>query len=1021
MNALQKKQFRRKLATTTTAVLPSLLGLSIALPIISATTLPVRADNIVVDNTEETSAETSFDDSEGTPAIEVRGADGKLTLTAETVEAHTTNTPPIKKYSVYANTGGEVVVEGHLNASSNSQQGHVLLSTGSGSIITLNSANLTVGANASNYTFGINATSGGQVTASGLVEIEINRGASNAINVLGTGSRFESTNHVDITINQGGSHGVAVDTGGQVELNTIDIYTQGESSRGIDVRGGGQLTANNVNIETTGGVDAYGILVSNAGSKVTLGGGIITNTASDPDEYAFQGSSALRTRSQAELEVTGTIALTTSVVGAEGARATGGSKITLNNTDIITNSAISDGLSIGRLVHPWESGSGTANSSIVSNGTLNIQTNDATSFGVKLAGDGAVLDADGENSNGSIHAAGTAIRYQAGTNQSASLRGMTLTHDGEAETFTTTYYPELHQNVNNAGNLIQVGGTQIIRNYTGGVDDTATYNDVEDAVTNSSLTLIDSTATAEDNRLLLHVTSSNAGVGSSFTFNNVYTHLRGGIVTDEGSTLAMSLDDFSTWTVTKDSNLTSLTNTEGFVVFDDNDTFKSLRTNNYTGGANSYISFNTQLGDDSSPTDLLIIDGGSAQGTSGVFVNNVNGAGAATVNNGIKLVDAINGATTNSDSFYLVGGPVAAGLNTYDLFRGGQSADTLTDDDWFLRSTGFRDETPAVAVFPVLGWRTALASLPNLSSRFRNQSDSEGEQRSARLASLNERLDGMISPKTSVKKDIWADIFSEGSKFKSGDAANTGFDTTTTGAQAGIDFLARENAAGRRSYAGVYLAHASSGGDVLRQNNRIGSIDFDNTSVGVYFTQYTPRGWYVDGVAQYSRLHNLKTRINGDTINTDGASYTLSIEGGRQLNRTGKFIIEPQAQLIYSRNSVDDAELSDSTQINISTLNAVTGRLGVRIHANPQRNKRFLPWLRANLWHTLNDDSKIRSGGSTLSTPIGSTIGEIQLGVSSNPRNNGAWSFHGSVGYQADLGGPQYSGWKGTIGLRKGW
>src|SRR5262245_17716066 len=63
----------------------------------------------------------------------------------------------------------------------------------------------------------------------------------------------------------------------------------------------------------------------------------------------------------------------------------------------------------------------------------------------------------------------------------------------------------------------------------------------------------------------------------------------------------------------------------------------------------SLIRFNTRLDGDSSPSDLLRI-GGTTTGTAGVFVTNVGGAGAETTANGILLVEAINGATTDRKS-----------------------------------------------------------------------------------------------------------------------------------------------------------------------------------------------------------------------------------------------------------------------------------------------------------------------------------------------------------------------------------
>lgn len=90
---------------------------------------------------------------------------------------------------------------------------------------------------------------------------------------------------------------------------------------------------------------------------------------------------------------------------------------------------------------------------------------------------------------------------------------------------------------------------------------------------------------------------------------------------------------------------------------------------------------NTYLGDDSSPSDRLVITG-SATGQSLLGIVNAGGPGAPTTGDGILVVDAVTGATTMADSFRL-GGRVAEGSYEYSLYRGGET----NGDSWYLRST----------------------------------------------------------------------------------------------------------------------------------------------------------------------------------------------------------------------------------------------------------------------------------------------------------------------------------------------
>ena len=109
-----------------------------------------------------------------------------------------------------------------------------------------------------------------------------------------------------------------------------------------------------------------------------------------------------------------------------------------------------------------------------------------------------------------------------------------------------------------------------------------------------------------------------------------------------------------------------------------------LTTTNYIGTGGT-IALNTFLGADGSPSDKLVINGGSATGNSLLRITNAGGPGAETVANGIPVVQAINGGTTAPGAFTLADGEVRAGAFDYRLFRGGLSGSN--PNDWFLRSS----------------------------------------------------------------------------------------------------------------------------------------------------------------------------------------------------------------------------------------------------------------------------------------------------------------------------------------------
>ena len=179
------------------------------------------------------------------------------------------------------------------------------------------------------------------------------------------------------------------------------------------------------------------------------------------------------------------------------------------------------------------------------------------------------------------------------------------------------------------------------------------------------------------------------GNGGNTTYNARNSILQGVVTTPAGSTSALSLTQGTVWTMTGNSKATSVANDASQIIYtaplaDPSllASYKTLTVTNYVGRGGS-VALNTYLGADGSPSDRLVIDGGSASGRSGLRITNTTGPGELTTGDGIRVVQAINGGTTAPAAFGL-SGPVAAGPYEYLLFRGGVTPGN--DDDWFLRN-----------------------------------------------------------------------------------------------------------------------------------------------------------------------------------------------------------------------------------------------------------------------------------------------------------------------------------------------
>ena len=207
---------------------------------------------------------------------------------------------------------------------------------------------------------------------------------------------------------------------------------------------------------------------------------------------------------------------------------------------------------------------------------------------------------------------------------------------------------------------------------------TVTFN-VQNALVN---TLVSSTGLVR----LMQVTDGSTGI-----LNASGSTLTGSIFTEPGSTSNVTLQNNSLWTMTGNSNVSNLINSSSLIQFTPPvgdptllSSYKTLTAVNYTGQGGT-LGLNTFLGADGSPSDRLVINGGSATGSSSLRITNAGGPGAETVADGIQVVQAINGGTSASGAFSLQGGSITAGAFDYFLFKGGVSPGS--QNSWFLRSS----------------------------------------------------------------------------------------------------------------------------------------------------------------------------------------------------------------------------------------------------------------------------------------------------------------------------------------------
>lgn len=556
--------------------------------------------------------------------------------------------------------------------------------------------------------------------------------------------------------------------------------------------------------------------------------------------------------------------------------------------------------------------------------------------------------------------------------------------------------------------------------------------------------------------------------------------LTGSAFTAAGSTSHLTLVD-SLWRMTGSSNLTTLVNDPSRIEFAPPlgdprlpSSYKTLTVSSY--GGDGTLALNTWLAADDSPSDRLVVLNGSSSGAGQVEIANTGGAGALTLGDGIRVVQAID-ATTAIDNFSLAG-RVVAGPYEYLLYRGGlggRSSSADAANSWYLRSVidcaapgapvppcptppdppapptpppppptppppippepvipAYRQEVSLVAALPAMAAIYGRALLDTLHERV-------GEEELLRQR-------GDLRPDRQGVNAGWVRYVGYDGEHDGGRQGIYGtrgpdFDYRFDALQIGLDLYRHvDEEDDSRKHAGFYLAYGRGNGDVrhnlLDYRYHAGDDSFVARTVGGYWTGFNARGAYLDAVAQYSwyDLRVASLAMPDSFTNADGLA--LSLEGGWPFNlnegdghsiEDGRWRLEPQAQVIWQQVDMDD--LDDATEhVRFSDGDSLVGRLGARLNRNGQHDNRegqlrsSNAWLRVNVWHEFRGEPRAefaaQSGYVPFAVDLGGSWGEVGVG--------GTWQvsatgyLYGDIDYSWSFDGDERA-WNGKLGMRWNW
>ncbi|HBJ7619059.1 TPA: autotransporter-associated beta strand repeat-containing protein, partial [Salmonella enterica subsp. enterica serovar Derby] len=461
---------------------------------------------------------------------------------------------------------------------------------------------------------------------------------------------------------------------------------------------------------------------------------------------------------------------------------------------------------------------------------------------------------------------------------------------------------------------------------------------------------------------------------------------------------------------------------------------------NYTGN-DGHLYLNTQLGDDSSPTDKLIVTGDTA-GSTTLHITNVNGLGAQTVN-GIEVIEV--GGQSDGD-FTLYKGHVDINAWTYTLKQDG--------GDWYLRSESDDvpddggDVTPPDDGGDVIPPDDGGDVTPPDDGGDVTPPDDGGDvtppDDSGDVTPPDDGGDvtppdddGDITPPdggdvTPVAPQYRADIGvylgnqwmarnlqmqtlydREGSQYRSADGSvwmrfkagkaesqavngNVDIDSDYSQFQLGGDILTWSDGAQSvtvglmGSYINASTDSTGNRGADGSQFSANGSVDGYN--LGLYATWFADaqshRGAYIDSWYQYGAYNNSVDNDGLSASRYDSAAHAVSLETGYRydiaLSNRNTVSLTPQAQVTWQRYSADTVIDDGGTRISGQNDDSWTTRLGMRVDGKLYKESgRIQPFMEVN-WLHASDNASATFGDTKVSQDLPNDRVEVKVGIQAN-------------------------------------
>lgn len=548
------------------------------------------------------------------------------------------------------------------------------------------------------------------------------------------------------------------------------------------------------------------------------------------------------------------------------------------------------------------------------------------------------------------------------------------------------------------------------KSWTGHLSGNGTLAKSGSGVLSLSGVLLQNELHLEDGSLFMHDLQAGTNVIGKSGAQLILTGTS--VLTGTIDPVDVTLNSGTTWNNTGHSLVDTLINSGhiNFVQSSGNFSPRSITMKNLDGRSGT-ITLNAVLGDSTSPTDKLVIDGGEAKGVTILNIRNVGGSGALTSGEGIHIVEAVNGALTGKA--FIQRHRIQAGAYDYILKK------SLNTEDWYLTSF----------ILPSPGQTTDRQNI------IRPEAAAYGANilavNSLFISTLHDRVGEVryIDPDGKSRvSSMW--IRNIGGHNRSRD--NSGQNKTQANRyafQLGGDIASWSSDAYDRWHLGLMVGQGSQRARTVNHHTAYRArSSVSGYSSGIYLTWLQDNdernGAYIDSWALHSWYNN---SVNGDDNPAEtykSRGLTASVESGytwklSDISKRSSWYIQPQIQAVWMGVKASEHRESNDTLVLSNGAGNLQSRLGVRTylkghnHIDDGKQRTFEPFIEVNWVHnsklfgsTLNDVRTTQDGTRN--------IVDVKTGVEAKLNNK--LHLWGSVAHK--VGGKGYSDTQGTVGFK---